>query len=141
MEEPFKTVVAGMMCGVLMGMLFVGHLSLLLVYSPPRVLKARATESKVSGLITVLTLTTVLSWNIVAVVMAFVAQATQSSNQPGFLLVPSPAYLFVVGFVVLLIVVPGLVFFRDKKKHLGVELVLFTSIFGLLMPNLVVRIH
>ncbi len=130
-----------MMCGGLMGMLFVGHLSLLLVYSPPRVLKARAAESEVSGLITVLTLATVLSWNMVAVVMAFVAQATQSSSQPEFLLVPSPAYLFVVAFVILLVAVPGLVFFRDRKKHLGGELVLFASIFGLLIPNLVVRIH
>ena len=124
-----------------MGMLFIGHLSLVLVYSPPRVLKAQAAESKVSALITVLTLTTVLSWNIVAIFMAFVAQATQTSNQPGFLLVPSSAYLFVMAFVILLIAVPGLVFFRDKKKHLGGELALFASIFGLMIPNLVVRIH
>ena len=141
MEDPIRTVVAGLISGALMGMTFVTHMALLLVYNPPEALRKRAAETTVTGLITVLTLITFISWNALAVIMSFVARATRSGEPAVVAIAPSPAYLFVVVFLTVFIAIPGMVFFRDRKKHLVGELLVFAGIFGLLIPNLVVVIH
>ncbi len=141
MEEPLRTVTAGMIGGALMGMIFITHMALLLVYSPPAVLRNRATESEVSKLITLSALVTFMGWNVLAILMAFAALATQSSDDPQVSFAPSPAYLVVVLFVALFVAIPAFVFFRDRKKHLVGELLVFAGVFGLLIPNLVVAVH
>ena len=141
MDDPLRTVVAGLIGGALMGMSFMTHMALLLVYHPPEVLKKRAVESTVSGLITVASLITFVSWNLLAIVMAFAALATQSSDQPQVSVAPSPVYLFIVMFLTVFIAIPAFIFFRDRKQHLIGELLIFLGIFGLLIPNLVVVVH
>ncbi|MBT3995133.1 MAG: hypothetical protein HOF01_04980 [Chloroflexi bacterium] len=141
MEEPLRTVIAGMIGGALMGMIFVTHLALLLVYNPPKALAERAIESSVSNLITISALVTFLGWNLLAIVMAFAAQATRSSESTQISIAPSPVYLFVVLFVVLFISIPAFIFFRDRKQHLLGEILVFIGIFGFLIPNLVVAIQ
>jgi len=124
-----------------MGMTFITHMALLLVYHPPEVLKKRAVESTVSGLITVASVITFVSWNLLAIAMAFAALATQSSDQPQVSVAPSPVYLFIVMFLTVFIAIPAFIFFRDRKQHLIGELLIFLVIFGLLIPNLVVVVH
>ena len=124
-----------------MGMSFMTHMALLLVYHPPEVLKNRAVESTVSGLITVASVITFVSWNLLAIAMAFAALATQSSDQPQVSVAPSPVYLFIVMFLTVFIAIPAFIFFRDRKQHLIGELLIFLGIFGLLIPNLVVVVH
>ena len=141
MDDPLRTVVAGLIGGALMGMSFMTHMALLLVYHPPEVLKKRAVESTVSGLITVASVITFVSWNLLAIVMAFAALATQSSDQPQISVAPSPVYLFIVMFLTVFIAIPAFIFFRDRKQHLIGELLIFLGIFGLLIPNLVVVVH
>jgi sterol desaturase/sphingolipid hydroxylase (fatty acid hydroxylase superfamily) len=141
MDDPLRTVVAGLIGGALMGMSFMTHMALLLVYHPPEVLKKRAVESTVSGLITVASVITFVSWNLLAIVMAFAALATQSSDQPQVSVAPSPVYLFIVMFLTVFIAIPACIFFRDRKQHLIGELLIFLGIFGLLIPNLVVVVH
>ena len=141
MEEPLRTVIAGMIGGALMGMIFVTHLALLLIYNPPKALAERAIESSVSNLITISALVTFLGWNLLAIVMAFAAQATRSSESTQISIAPSPVYLFVVLFVVLFISIPAFIFFRDRKQHLLGEILVFIGIFGFLIPNLVVAIQ
>ena len=141
MDDPLRTVVAGLIGGALMGMSFMTHMALLLVYHPPEVLKKRAVESTVSGLITVASVITFVSWNLLAIAMAFAALATQSSNQPQVSVAPSPVYLFIVMFLTVFIAIPAFIFFRDRKQHLIGELLIFLGIFGLLIPNLVVVVH
>ena len=141
MEEPLRTVIAGVIGGALMGMIFVTHLALLLVYNPPKALAERAIESSVSNLITISALVTFLGWNLLAIVMAFAAQATRSSESTQISIAPSPVYLFVVLFVVLFISIPAFIFFRDRKQHLLGEILVFIGIFGFLIPNLVVAIQ
>ena len=138
MDDPLRTVVAGLIGGALMGMSFMTHMALLLVYHPPEVLKKRAVESTVSGLITVASVITFFSWNLLAIAMAFAALATQSSDQPQVSVAPSPVYLFIVMFLTVFIAIPAFIFFRDRKQHLIGELLIFLVIFGLLIPNLVV---
>ena len=90
MEEPFRTVIAGMIGGALMGMLFVTHLALLLVYNPPRALQERAAESTVAKLITLMALVAFLGWNVFAIAMAFGSQALFPRELPS--LSPAPAW-------------------------------------------------
>ena len=116
-------------------------MALLLVYHPPEVLKKRAVESTVSGLITVASVITFVSWNLLAIAMAFAALANQSSDQPQVSVAPSPVYLFIVMFLTVFIAIPAFIFFRDRKQHLIGELLIFLGIFGLLIPNLVVVVH
>jgi cytochrome bd-type quinol oxidase subunit 2 len=141
MDDPLRTVVAGLIGGALMGMSFMTHMALLLVYHPPEVLKKRAVESTVSGLITVASVITFVSWNLLAIAMAFAALATQSSDQPQVSVAPSPVYLFIAMFLTVFIAIPAFIFFRDRKQHLIGELLIFLVIFGLLIPNLVVVVH
>ena len=141
MDDPLRTVVAGLIGGALMGMSFMTHMALLLVYHPPEVLKKRAVESTVSGLITVASVITFVSWNLLAIAMAFAALATQSSDQPQVSVAPSPVYLFIVMFLTVFIAIPAFIFFRDRKQLLIGELLIFLGIFGLLIPNLVVVVH
>ena len=141
MDDPLRTVVAGLIGGALMGMSFMTHMALLLVYHPPEVLKKRAVKSTVSGLITVASVITFVSWNLLAIAMAFAALATQSSDQPQVSVAPSPVYLFIVMFLTVFIAIPAFIFFRDRKQHLIGELLIFLGIFGLLIPNLVVVVH
>ena len=141
MDDPLRTVVAGLIGGALMGMSFMTHMALLLVSPPPEVLKKRAVESTVSGLITVASVITFVSWNLLAIAMAFAALATQSSDQPQVSVAPSPVYLFIVMFLTVFIAIPAFIFFRDRKQHLIGELLIFLVIFGLLIPNLVVVVH
>jgi|TARA_B100000809_G_scaffold26131_1_gene22865 cytochrome bd-type quinol oxidase subunit 2 len=141
MDDPLRTVVAGLIGGALMGMSFMTHMALLLVYHPPEVLKKRAVESTVSSLITVASVITFVSWNLLAIAMAFAALATQSSDQPQVSVAPSPVYLFIAMFLTVFIAIPAFIFFRDRKQHLIGELLIFLVIFGLLIPNLVVVVH
>jgi cytochrome bd-type quinol oxidase subunit 2 len=141
MDDPLRTVVAGLIGGALMGMSFMTHMALLLVYHPPEVLKKRAVESTVSGLITVASVITFVSWNLLAIAMAFAALVTQSSDQPQVSVAPSPVYLFIVMFLTVFIAIPAFILLRDRKQHLIGELLIFLGIFGLLIPNLVVVVH
>ncbi len=130
-----------MIGGAFMGMVFVTHIALLLVYSPPKTLSERAAESNVSNLVTLSALVTFLGWNVLAIAMSFAAQATLSGDKTQISVVPNPVYLFIVMFIVLFISIPAFIFFRDRKTHLVGELLLFVGIFGFLIPNLVIAVQ
>jgi hypothetical protein len=140
-EEPLRTVVAGMIGGALMGMIFVTHLALLLVYNPPKALMERAVESNVSSLITMLAIGTFLFWNAIAIAMSFAAEATLTGDTSELSIAPAPMYLFIVLLLVAFISIPAFVFLHDRKRHLLGELMVFVGIFGLLIPNLVVAVQ
>ncbi len=141
MEEPLRTVIAGMIGGALMGMVFVTHISLLLVHHPPSVLKERAVVSNVSRLITVTAFVTFIGWDFLAILMSFAAQANIETTSLRLSLLPSPVYLLIVTFLTLFILIPALVIFRDRKVHVVAELLVFIGVFGFLIPNLVVAVH
>ena len=71
MEEPLRTVIAGMISGALMGLVFVTHISLLLVNHPPAVLIERAAVSNVSRLITISAFATFIGWNFMAIPVSY----------------------------------------------------------------------
>lgn len=127
-----------------MGMVFVTHMALLLVYNPPKALKERAIETDVSKMITMASLVMFLGWNMLAIILAFVVQLTRTSDSlanPTISIAPSPIYLFIVLFITVALSIPAFIFFRDRKQHLLGEILVFIGVFGFLIPNLVVAIH
>jgi len=140
MEEPLRTVIAGMISGALMGLVFVTHISLLLVNHPPAVLIERAAVSNVSRLITIAAFVTFIGWNVLAIIMSFAAQVNLETTSR-LSSAPSLTYLFIVAFLTLFIAIPALVIFRDRKIHVFAELLVFIGVFGFLVPNLVVALH
>jgi len=141
MEESLRTVVAGMIGGALMGLLFLAHISILLVNHPPSALLKRATVSNVSRLITISAFVTFVGWNVLAILMSFAAQGILEMSSLGVTFAPSVDYLFILAFLTLLIVIPSFVMFRDRKIHVFAELLVFLGVFGFLIPNLVVAVH
>ena len=141
MEEPLRTVIAGMIGGALMGLVFVTHISLLLVNHPPAVLIERATVSNVSRLITITAFVTFIGWNVLAIIMSFGAQVNLEMTSSRLSFAPSVTYLLIIAFLTLFIAIPALVIFRDRKIHVFAELLFFVGVFGFLIPNLVVAVH
>ena len=141
MEEPLRTVIAGMIGGALMGLVFVTHISLLLVTHPPAVLIERAAVSNVSRLITITAFVTFIGWNVLAIIMSFGAQVNLEMTSSRLSFAPSVTYLLIIAFLTLFIAIPALVIFRDRKIHVFAELLFFVGVFGFLIPNLVVAVH
>ena len=141
MEEPLRTVIAGMIGGALMGLVFVTHISLLLVNHPPAVLIERAAVSNVSRLITITAFVTFIGWNVLAIIMSFGAQVNLEMTSSRLSFAPSVTYLLIIAFLTLFIAIPALVIFRDRKIHVLAELLFFVGVFGFLIPNLVVAVH
>ncbi len=124
-----------------MGLVFVTHISLLLVNHPPAVLIERAAVSNVSRLITIAAFVTFIGWNVLAIIMSFAAQVNLEMTSSRLSSAPSLTYLFIVAFLTLFIAIPALVIFRDRKIHVFAELLVFIGVFGFLVPNLVVALH
>jgi len=141
MEEPLRTVIAGMIGGALMGLVFVTHISLLLVSHPPAVLIERAAVSNVSRLITITAFVTFIGWNVLAIIMSFGAQVNLEMTSSRLSFAPSVTYLLIIAFLTLFIAIPALVIFRDRKIHVFAELLFFVGVFGFLIPNLVLAVH
>ena len=141
MEEPLRTVIAGMIGGALMGLVFVTHISLLLVNHPPAVLIERAAVSNVSRLITITAFVTFIGWNVLAIIMSFGAQVNLEMTSSRLSFAPSVTYLLIIAFLTLFIAIPALVIFRDRKIHVFAELLFFVGVFGFLIPNLVLAVH
>ena len=96
MEEPLRTVIAGMISGALMGLVFVTHISLLLVNHPPAVLIERAAVSNVSRLITISAFATFIVGNFLALLWSFAAQLTLEMTSLLLSFAPSFTYLYIV---------------------------------------------
>lgn len=56
-------------------------------------------------------------------------------------LIPSAAFLLVLVFLAMLLLIVGLSLLRTWKRHVLVTILLFVGLFGLLLPNLVVAVH
>lgn len=130
-----------MIAGALMGMVFVTHMALLLVFRPPTALREKAAESKVSNLITYAGLVAFLAWNILAIGLALTIHAILPTDANSISFAPSPVYLFVLAFITVLLLIPALILFRDSKRHLVGEAMVLVGVYGFLLPNLVIAIQ
>ena len=125
------------MGGTLMGLIFVTHVSLLLVFRPPAALARRAAESTVTGTVMAGAVAGIVVWGMLGVVAALLFRAMDGGDSSDFAAVPDALYLVVLLFVAAFTAIPASLFMRDRLRHLAAEYVLFIGIFGWLIPAMV----
>ena len=131
------TLLAGIMAGTLMGLVFITHVSLVLVFRPPAALARRATEQGVTGLVTAGTVAGLMLWSLLGVAAAFLFRAIENGYPSDIPSVPSLLYVLLVLFVAAFSAIPAALLLRDRLAHLAAEYALFIAIFGWLIPGLV----
>ena len=129
--------IAGMLGGMLMGMIAVAHISLLLVFSPPPRLLKRAGDQGVGNTAMLASLFISFSWAFVGIAAGFGFSGIESVAPTSVPTIPSATYLVIVLVLAAMLAIPGAVFLRGRMAHLALQLFLFIGIFGWLIPNLV----
>lgn len=130
------TLLAGFMGGTLMGLIFVTHAALLLVFRPPAALARRAAEGTVTGMVMAGTVAGLVVWSLLGVAAALLFRAMDGGNSSDIAAVPNALYLIVLLFVVAFTAIPASLFMRDRLRHLAAEYALFFGIFGWLIPGM-----
>lgn len=129
--------IAGSLGGMLLGLIAVAHLSILLVFHPPKALLRKAGEDGVSNTAMMVSLGIAFSWAFLGIAAAFLFSGIESIAPTSVPSIPSASYLVVVLVFAGIFAVPAAVVLRDRLRHLGIQLALFIGIFGWLIPNLV----
>ena len=136
MPEPL-TLAAGAIVGAIMGLVFVTHAAILLVWDPPPQIAQRAGTSGVGGLLMVLSFVAFVAWQIIGIVAAVFFEFSYEQNPTSITAVPSIAYLLAVLFFSALLAIPALVWLQGRAKHVAFECVMFVGLIGFLIPFLV----
>ena len=129
------TLLAGFIGGIFMGMIFVTHAALVMVFRPPAGLHARTAESPVSSRLAVLSVASLFTWSIAGVGAAALYDAMSGDTTSGF--AGSISYMAVVLFIAAMTAIPAALFLRDRLKDLAIEYALFVGLFAFLIPALV----
>ena len=137
---PVLDILAGMLCGTLMGLTASAHAAVMLTTRPPRVIQRRLEDSGSSNLTTVIVFGLVVFWTVMGVVAALVADAVLG-DVSSLSLVPSSGYLVAVGIVLMVFGSPAVFFLRDRWMHGAISLTLAFGIYGFLIPNAVIALQ
>ncbi len=137
MVAGLSTAFAGLLGGALMGLIFLTHVALLLVFRPPEALTRRASTTGVAGLVLAGSGLGVLVWSLLGVGAAFLFRTIERGGGSSLPTVPSVPYLLMVLFVTALTAIPASLVLRDRLRHVAVEYALFIGIFGWMIPALV----
>ena len=136
MPEPL-TLAAGAIVGAIMGLVFVTHAALLLVWDPPPMLAQRASTSGAGGLLMMASFVAFVAWQIIGIVAAVFFEFSYEQNPTSITAVPNIAYLLAVLFFSALLAIPALVWMQGRAKHVAFECVMFVGLVGFLIPFLV----
>jgi hypothetical protein len=128
---------AGAIGGMLLGLISVAHISLLLVFNPPKALLRKAGEEGIGGAAMLVSLAVSFSWAFVGIGAAFLFDGIEPLAPTSIPTIPSVTYLIVVLVLAALFAIPASVVLRDRLRHLALQQLLFIGIFGWLIPNLV----
>ena len=137
---PISDILAGMLCGTLMGLIASAHAAILLAARPPRMIQIRIEEGGSTNLVTVIVFGLVVVWTVLGVFAALVADAVLSDDAV-LGLVPSSGYLFAVCLVLVMLGVVSMFFLRDRWMHGVFSLVIALGIYGFLIPNAVIALQ
>ena len=137
---PALDILAGMLMGTLMGLIASAHASILLTYSPPRMLQRRIENGQGANVVTAVVFGLVVAWVIAGVAAALVADALLP-NSADLRLIPSPEYLVAVIVVLMMFGAVAIFFLRDRWIHGVISLVLAIGIYGFLIPNAVIALQ
>lgn len=130
---------AGALAGALMGLIFVGHLSLMMALRPPESLRRRAEDSTVMPIVLGGTLAALTAWVAAGVGAGLAFQVAEREFPAGVPGMPSVAYTAGVVIAAALMAPPLMLLARRALRHLAAEYALFIGIFGWLIPLAVSR--
>ncbi len=117
-----------------MGLIFVGHVSVVMTLRPPANLRRRATQSTVFPIVMIGTLISLAGWIAAGVVAAFafeMAKRESAFNVPG---VPNVPYSLGIVLIALLVTPPLVFMARRSLLHLAIQYAIFFAIFVWLIP-------
>ena len=137
---PALDILAGMLCGTLMGLIASAHAAVMLTARPPRVIQQRIEDGGSSNLVTVIVFGLVVVWTMLGVLAALVADAVLP-EVAAMKLVPSSAYLVAVVLVLAILGAPVMLFLRDRWMHGMFSLMIALGIYGFLIPNAVIALQ
>lgn len=137
---PALDILAGMLCGTLMGLIASAHAAVMLTARPPRMIQERIEEGGSSNLVTVIVFGLVVVWTILGVFAALAADAVLP-DVAAMRLVPSSAYLVAIILVLVIMGAPAMLFLRDRWKHGMFSLLIALGIYGFLIPNAVIALQ
>ena len=137
---PALDILAGMLCGTLMGLIASAHAAVMLTARPPRMIQQRIEEGGSSNLVTVIVFGLVVVWTMLGVLAALVADAVLP-DVAAMSLVPSSAYLVAVVLVLVIMGAPTMLFLRDSWMHGMFSLLIALGIYGFLIPNAVIALQ
>ena len=137
---PVLDILAGMLCGTLMGLIASAHAAVMLTARPPRVIQQRIEEGGSSNLVTVIVFGLVVVWTVLGVLAAQVADV-MLPEVAVMRLVPSSAYLVTVILVLVILGTPAMLFLRDRWMHGVFSLLTALGIYGFLIPNAVIALQ
>ena len=137
---PVMDILAGMLCGTLMGLTASAHAAVLFSVRPPQLLQRRIAESGSTNLVTIIVFGSVVLWTTLGVLAALVADAVLSNTEE-IAAVPSSEYLFAVVLVLIILGAPAVFFLRDRWMHGVFSLLLALVIYGFLIPNAVIALQ
>ena len=137
---PALDILAGMLCGTLMGLIASAHAAVMLTAHPPRMIQQRIEEGGSSNLVTVIVFGLVVVWTMLGVLAALVADAVLP-DVAAMKLVPSSAYLVAVVLVLAILGAPAMLFLRDRWMHGMFSLLIALGIYGFLIPNAVIALQ
>ena len=137
---PALDILAGMLCGTLMGLIASAHAAVMLTARPPRMIQQRIEEGGSSNLVTVIVFGLVVVWTILGVFAALAADAVLP-DVAAMTLVPSSAYLVAIALVLVILGTPTMLFLRDRWMHGMFSLLIALGIYGFLIPNAVIALQ
>ncbi|MXX92878.1 MAG: hypothetical protein F4Y63_05410 [Chloroflexi bacterium] len=137
---PALDILAGMLCGTLMGLIASAHAAVMLTARPPRMIQQRIEEGGSSNLVTVIVFGLVVVWTILGVFAALAADAVLP-DAAAMTLVPNSAYLVAVVLVLVMMGAPAMLFLRDRWIHGMFSLLTALGIYGFLIPNAVIALQ
>ena len=138
--SPISDILAGMLCGTLMGLIASAHAAILLAARPPRMIQRRIEDGGSTNLVTVIVFGLVVVWTMVGVFAALVADVVLSDDAV-LGLVPSSGYLFAVCLVLVMLGLVSMFFLRDRCMHGIFSFVIALGIYGFLIPNAVIALQ
>jgi len=132
-----EALVAGSLAGAMMGLASQAYWLILISYRAPGLLKREGDTSTLTSLFVFAGLMAVMLWIAFGAIVGLIVSAVlpEGANSIPF---PSPALFLFVLFVATFALIPALVLMRTWMRHVFITYLLFTGLFGLLLPNLVV---
>ena len=117
-----------------MGLVFVTHAAILLVWDPPPRLAQRASTSGLGGLLMLASFAAFVVWQIIGIAAAVFFEVIYGRN-PTY--TGAGVYLLAVLFFSAMLAMPAIVVLQGRIRHVLFQCVLFIGLFAFLIPFLV----